>query len=190
MDDKKREVILEAYQSDWQVQFSQAAAALYPVFWICWKLVYHIGSTAIPGLMAKPTLDLMLVVYDINKADTLQEALMDLGYFSKGENGIAGRRYYYQGEINHLTHLHVFEDGSAHVERHLLFRDYLRCHENEANAYSALKVQLAAQYRFEPEGYSEAKGEFIQHIDQLAQEWKQQTAWQIPAADWMPNNSF
>jgi len=186
MNTEQREIILVPYNPAWPQQFAEEAAQLYPAFWLCWLSIFHIGSTAIPGLLAKPTLDLMLVVRDINKVDTFQDALSVLNYFPKGEYGIPGRRYFHQGDLVHRTHLHVFEEGSDHIERHLLFRDYLRAHEEAANAYSALKMSLLTRYRYDPAGYTDAKHDFIQTMELQSQAWKLQSGWQLPAADWIP----
>ncbi len=187
MEEQKRQVIMVPYDPTWPQQFAGEAARLYPVFWLCWDSIYHIGSTAIPGLLSKPTLDLLLVVRIIEKVDDFDEMICSLGYTPKGEYGIPGRRYFHQGDLFHKTHLHVFEDGSPQVERHLLFRDYLRSHPVETKAYAALKVDLAARYPLDPAAYTDGKNEFIRSIDQQALEWKVQSGWQLPASDWNPD---
>ena len=186
MDSKKREIIVVDYRSDWPELFQKEAATLYPIFWMCWKNVYHIGSTSVPGLAAKPIIDILLSVQDINKVDTLDEAIIDLGYTPKGEYGIPGRRYYHQGELVHVIHLHVFGSTSSEIERHVLFRDYLRCHPDEVHAYESLKRKLAVTNQFDPDGYTDGKDEFIHRVDESALCWKQETGWQLPPADWQP----
>ena len=187
MDEQKREVIMVPYDPAWPQEFIDEAARLYPVFWMCWVSIYHIGSTAVTSLLSKPTLDLMLVVRNIRKVDAFDEMMDSLGYTPKGEFGIPGRRYFHQGDLVHKTHLHVFEQGSPQVERHLLFRDYLRCHPVETKAYAMLKVELADRYKFAPFAYTNGKDEFIQSMDRLALEWKGQSGWQFPISDWNPD---
>jgi GrpB-like predicted nucleotidyltransferase (UPF0157 family) len=91
--------------------------------------VHHIGSTAIPNIVAKPIIDVLLEVRDILHLDREISTLEGLGYEAKGEFGIPGRRYFRkndaQGRRTH--HVHAFPRGSAHVERHLAFRDYRGC---------------------------------------------------------------
>jgi GrpB-like predicted nucleotidyltransferase (UPF0157 family) len=187
MNEQMREVIMVPYNPAWPQQFAEEASRLYPVYWMCWVSIFHIGSTAVPGLLSKSTLDLMLVVQNIQKVDAFDELISSLGYTPRGEFGIPGRRYFHQGDRVHKTHLHVFEHGSPQVERHLLFRDYLRCHPLETKAYAALKVELAERYKFDPVAYTNGKDEFIQSIDRLALEWKEQLGWQIPISDWNPD---
>jgi GrpB-like predicted nucleotidyltransferase (UPF0157 family) len=186
MDEKKREVVLESYQAGWVDQFSEEVRALYPVFWMCWRKVYHIGSTSIPGVVAKPIIDIMPIVHDIQKSDSFNEIMQDMGYVPMGEYGIEGRRYYFKGDLVHTFHIHAFQSDSPHVERHLLFRDYMRTHEKERQAYSDLKLELVKQYRFDPAGYSDAKNDFIQRIDRQALQWKEESGWILPEADWKP----
>ena len=186
MENKKREIVMVPYQADWPEKFQAEAAALYPVFWMCWRAVYHIGSTAVPGLASKPTLDILLSVHDITKVDTLDEAVADLGYTPKGEYGIPGRRYYHQGDQVHFFHLHVFGYTSTEIERHILFRDFLRSHPEETRAYESLKMKLAEIHRYDPNAYTDGKDEFIREMDARALQWKQKTGWRLPAPDWIP----
>ena len=188
MEEKKREVVLESYQASWADQFAAEVSILYPVFWMCWENVYHIGSTSIPGIIAKPTIDILLVVHDVNKSDEFEETIIDMGYIPKGEFGIPGRRYIYKGEPVHTVHIHAFEAISPHVQRHVLFRDYMRTHPAERDAYSALKQELSKQYRFDPVGYSDAKNDFITRMDQQALQWKEESGWFLPEADWKPTD--
>ena len=128
--------------------------------------VHHIGSTAIPGIKAKPILDLLVEVRDLERVDELNEQMIAGGYEPRGENGIPGRRYFVWRTGNtHTHHLHVFQRGHAEIERHLLFRDYLLAHPAQAQAYSRLKEQLAVTFREDPEGYTDGKSDFIREVD-------------------------
>ncbi|MBI9051333.1 MAG: GrpB family protein [Anaerolineaceae bacterium] len=186
MDENKREVILESYQPKWKHQFVKEVSTMYPAFWMCWEAVYHIGSTAIPGVIAKPIVDILLIVHDVQKSDLFNDAISELGYTPKGAYGIAGRRYFYKGGALHTVHIHAFESSSPHVDRHLLFRDYLRAHPSAVQAYSALKQELVKQYRYDPEGYSDAKDGFITQMDAEALKWKEESNWVRPDTDWIP----
>jgi GrpB-like predicted nucleotidyltransferase (UPF0157 family) len=188
METNKREVVLVPYQPDWPAQFQREVELLYPVFRKCWIAVYHIGSTSIPGMSAKPILDIMPIVEDVQKVDTLQEPLADLGYIAEGEYGIEGRRYFHKGELVHFVHIHAFPPTSSHVERHILFRDYLRSHVQDAKAYETLKLGLVKQYQYDPNAYNDAKTGFIQAIEERSRFWKQQSGWQCPPSDWLPQD--
>ena len=98
----------------------------------------------------------------------------DLGYEAMGEYGIPGRRYFRKhnamGVRSH--HVHVFEVGSAQIDRHLAFRDYMRTHPHDARAYSDLKRQLAKAHPTDIEAYMDGKDAFIQAMDVKAAEWR------------------
>ncbi|MBI9046581.1 MAG: GrpB family protein [Anaerolineaceae bacterium] len=135
--------------------------------------IHHIGSTAIPGILAKPIIDIMPVVKDIDIIDSLNIQMEAVGYFAKGEYGIPGRRYFFKGGLNHRTHhVHVFPIRHLEIERHLNFRDYLREHPSDAKAYSDLKEKLAIDFRKSPEKYSEGKTALIRELDEKAKIWK------------------
>ena len=124
----------------------------------------HVGSTAIPGILAKPILDIAAAVASFEGAAVCVAPLEALGYVYRGENGIPRRHYFVlrapDGETT-LVHLHVLEIGSAEWENHLLFRDDLRSHPQHALAYQALKEQLAEQYHKDRPAYTEGKAAFI-----------------------------
>ncbi len=94
-------------------------------------VVHHIGSTAIPGIKAKPVVDLLPIVADIARFDAREDAVRALGYRWFGEYGLPGRRYcYLKDPVTglRLFQLHCYQRDSPEVPRHLAFRDYLRAH--------------------------------------------------------------
>jgi GrpB-like predicted nucleotidyltransferase (UPF0157 family) len=136
--------------------------------------VYHIGSTSIPTIKAKPILDFVLVVDDLERFDQEADQLKELGYTAKGERGISGRRFFSKdtdGARSH--HLHAFEQGHSEIERHLLFRDYLRTHPEAARRYQELKEELAQRFPNRSGNYTEAKSDFILSMDEVARYWHQ-----------------
>jgi len=136
--------------------------------------IHHIGSTAISNIYAKPVVDLLVEVRDITEVDGRSSAMETLGYEVKGEFGIPGRRYFRkdnQGGIR--THqIHAFEVGSAEVERHLAFRDYMIAHPGDAQEYSELKMKLAEEHPQSMDGYVDGKDGFIKEIDRRAARWR------------------
>lgn len=136
--------------------------------------VHHIGSTAIPTLYAKPIIDLLIEVKDIDKVDAQSEHMEFLGYEVMGEFGIAGRRFFrkdnQEGVRTH--HIHTYTVGSDQVKRHLAFRDYMMAHPVDAQRYSELKRRLAREYPTNIDGYIDGKDGFIREIDQKAEQWK------------------
>lgn len=97
--------------------------------------VHHIGSTAVPGLSAKPIIDLMPVVTGLENLDSLRGLIERLGFEWHGELGIEGRRYCTLTRHNRtrVAQLHIFSVGSPHIDRHLAFRNYLRTHPESAS---------------------------------------------------------
>ena len=130
--------------------------------------IEHIGSTAVPGLEAKPIIDILVAVSHLSDARQCIEPLKTLGYEYQPrlEAVIPERRFFGKGvppKEQHY-HLHMAELTSDFWERHLLFRDYLRAHPEVAHEYAKLKTQLAAEYGRDREGYTDAKTPFIESI--------------------------
>ena len=130
---------------------------------------HHICSTAIPDILAKPIVDILLAVEDIQKIDSYNDQLIRLGYLPRGEYGIPGRRYFIK-EINGVRtyHVHTFQAGNPEIARHVNFRDYLIANPAEAEAYSRLKAELAQKYPQDTISYTEGKTAFIRSIDEKA----------------------
>ena len=127
--------------------------------------IQHVGSTAVPGLKAKPILDIAVAVENFEEAFVLVPATERLGYTYRGENGIARRHYFVKGPPNGRTHhIHMFEEDNEEWTKHLLFRDYLRTHPETVSAYQALKEDLARRYSEDREAYTDGKHEFIQEV--------------------------
>ncbi|HYO63777.1 MAG TPA: GrpB family protein [Pyrinomonadaceae bacterium] len=146
--------------------------------------VHHVGSTSIPGIHAKPVIDLLVEVGDINKVDEHGPAMESLGYEVKGEYGIPGRRYFRRDnqEGTRTHHVHAFEAGSAEAERHLAFRDYMIAHPEDARRYSELKRRLAEQHPQNMDAYMDGKDGFIKEIDRRAARWRASQTGRHPAA--------
>jgi GrpB-like predicted nucleotidyltransferase (UPF0157 family) len=131
---------------------------------------HHIGSTAVPGLSAKPVIDLLLVVRGVTELDDHAYSFQHLGYRCRGENGIAGRRYYTLDDATgrRRFQVHCFTPESGEVERHLAFRDYLRMHPETARAYEAEKRRCRELHPHDSKAYCEAKAGWIAGVLPLA----------------------
>jgi len=123
--------------------------------------IHHIGSTAVPGLPAKPVLDMLATYEDPGLRWQYITALTTAGFVYRGEQGIVGRDFFRRGDPRSY-HLHVALTGSDFSREHLAFRDLLRADSSLRDAYGALKRQLAARYPDDRPAYIEAKGPFIQ----------------------------
>jgi GrpB-like predicted nucleotidyltransferase (UPF0157 family) len=137
--------------------------------------LHHIGSTAIPGIVAKPVIDMLGIVPTLEGLDARTHRLTMLGYEALGEFGIPGRRYFRKNAPDGTrTHqLHAFAAGSPEIQRHLDFRDYLRAFPAEAAAYAALKEGLAQRCGGDMGAYTEGKTEFIRAVERRASTWRQ-----------------
>ncbi|BAZ41967.1 hypothetical protein NIES4101_79350 [Calothrix sp. NIES-4101] len=135
--------------------------------------VHHIGSTSIPGIYAKPIIDILVEVTNIHQVDEFNSHMIALGYEAMGEFGLPGRRYF-RKEIyqNRTHHVHVFPNNSDDVARHLNFRDYMISHPEDARAYSELKRNLAQKFANDIESYMDGKDGFIQEIQKRASIWR------------------
>ena len=163
-------VLMEPHNPDWVGQFTLEAARILSALGNTAADVHHIGSTAIPGIYAKPVLDLLVVVRSVTALNAKQPQMEALGYEARGEYGIPGRRFYRRGNADgDRTHqIHAFEAGSPQIARHLAFRDYMIAHPDAAKAYSDLKRELAAKHPNDIEAYMDGKDAFIQEIDRRA----------------------
>jgi len=134
--------------------------------------IQHVGSTAIPGLSAKPIIDIMPVIRDMTFIKRCVQPLEALDYAYFGENGISGRHYFRKpADITsqpHTYHLHVLEKGHEQWAMMLLFREYLRLYPESARQYDILKRELAAKFGSDRVGYTDAKESFVKSIIRAA----------------------
>lgn len=136
--------------------------------------VHHIGSTAIPGIMAKPVVDLIPIVASIERLDAREDAVRALGYRWFGEFGLPGRRYCYRKDPTtgeRLFQLHCYQAGSPEVPRHLAFRDYLRAHPAIAKQYEAEKIRAAGIVSDDVNAYNDEKNDWIKRHERDALDW-------------------
>lgn len=133
----------------------------------------HVGSTSVPGLVAKPTIDLMGRVHPYPPTEASIAALETIGYTWRGEHGLPGRSYFTKGP--HAVHLHLVGFDSDHWERHRVFRDYLMAHKGARDRYAALKVDLAERFRNDRPAYQDGKSELIAELSHDASAWHVRT---------------
>ncbi len=162
------------YDPQWKLAFVKEAGQIAQLLGDVVVAVHHIGSTAIPGIHAKPIIDILLEVVDIAELDHRTTAMAQLGYEAKGELGIPGRRYFRKDNDSETrTHqVHAFQADSPGFARHLAFRDYLIAHPEEALKYSALKQELARAHPDDIEAYMDGKDPFIKEREAKAIAWR------------------
>ena len=168
-------ITLEGYNSQWGENFELERARILAALGHVTQggmleNLHHVGSTSVPGLKAKPIIDMLLEVFPLPKLEVGIPALEKLGYEYRGEAGIPGRRFF---RTNPRTrHLHVFEAGTnENVRDMLLFRDYLRASSSIRERYESLKLELARQYSDNREAYTEGKAVLIQELIKEATPW-------------------
>jgi GrpB-like predicted nucleotidyltransferase (UPF0157 family) len=160
------------YSSKWPIMFQEEALKIKNILRDELIDIYHIGSTAVENLKAKPIIDIMPVVRDITEVDKYNKEFETLGYEPKGEFGIAGRRYFRKGLTIRTHHIHIFEiSNSRDIDRHLAVRDYLRAHPQDAFEYGQLKSKLAALYPFDIKAYCDGKDTFVKELERKALKW-------------------
>ena len=166
------QVIIVDYNPQWPHMYEEERARIQDAIGDCLIDIQHVGSTSIPGLSAKPILDIMPVIREISLVASCVKPLEVLGYAYFGENGIPGRHYFRKPTgittKPHLVHLHILEKGHDQWAMMLLFRDYLRLHPESALQYDVLKRELAEKYGFDRVGYTDAKESFVRSIIRAA----------------------
>lgn len=165
--ENKRIVEVVPYNSAWEQKFEDEAKKIKKIFEEIFVDIYHIGSTAVPRVKAKPIIDILVEVKDINKVDSYNKQMEELSYVALGEYGIPKRRFFQKGGNNRTHHVHIFEQASPQIKRYIDFRDYLISNLKVAREYSLLKEKLAEKYRYDIDKYQEGKESFIKKIDKL-----------------------
>jgi GrpB-like predicted nucleotidyltransferase (UPF0157 family) len=176
-------VIIVPYDPQWPQLFSQLGTALRTALGETARRIDHIGSTAIPGLHAKPIIDIQISVTAFDRLEVYRLPLEGLGYTFRAENPERTKRYFREAPGQGRTHIHVRRWGSWAEQFALLFRDYLRVHPDDAKRYAALKYSLAEKYGEDRYSYTEAKAPFIWEIMNKADQWSQEIGWEPDASD-------
>lgn len=171
-------IVVEAYNPEWPLLFSQLGGTLRLGLGRIAQRIDHIGSTSVPGLDAKPIIDVQLSVLTLEPWDTYRVPLERLGYVFREDNPERTKRYFREAPGQRRTHIHVRRCGSWGEQFALLFRDYMRSHPDDAHHYAQLKYHLAHQYHHDRHAYTDAKEPFIWDIMRKANAWSQATGWE------------
>ena len=156
------------YNPLWPKKYEEEALLIKDILADNCVAIYHIGSTSVEGLAAKPIIDIM-AVQNLEKVDDAAEAFSKIGYEYLGEFGIAGRRYLRKGGDERTHQIHIFQtEDWNNIGRHLAFRDYMRTHKKERDEYAKIKKVLAQKFPYDIDGYCDGKEEFVRKIEKLA----------------------
>lgn len=155
-----RPVALAPHDPQWAVRAEALIAALHAAAPGAFTDVHHIGSTAVPGLGAKPVIDLLGEADSLAAIEAARPALEGLGWRWRGENGVAGRRYFTRDDPEtgeRAAHLHGHAAGDPMIAWHVAFRDRLRAEPGTAAAYGREKARCAARHPGDSGAYAACK---------------------------------
>ena len=152
----------------WPKQADMEAARLIGALSPVLNQVTHIGSTSIPGVVAKPIDDLLGVAADLGSLDGARNKIETLGYAWHGEYGLEGRRFCTLSDPisgERRFHLHCYADGDHSIRRHLAFRDYLCARPDVAQSYQQMKQRCAASHPDDSNAYTTCKDKWIKRVE-------------------------
>ena len=163
-------VKLVPYSSEWQSLFADEERILSASIGTYVMDIQHVGSTAIPGLEAKPVIDIAIPVRQLEDVEKCIKPLECLGYEHRADAGHPGRFFFAKGNPSRRTHyLHLVEWTSDSWKSYIRFRDYLRQHKEVAREYVRLKRELARKSQGNRAFYTPGKAEFIKSVLRMAE---------------------
>jgi GrpB-like predicted nucleotidyltransferase (UPF0157 family) len=165
------------YDSEWPIAASQELSRIREAVGAAAVRLEHVGSTSVPGLAAKPILDLQLSVASIEPTAAYADPLEDLGYLFAPDPGSPDFHFFGKpAERPRSHHVHVCEAGSEHEFRHLAVRDFLRTDSAEVARYAALKREIAPKHPQDRLAYIDAKEDYLTDLEARAVAWARQRA--------------
>jgi len=176
-------VVIVPYDPEWPKTFAKLGLSLRNALGDIALRIDHIGSTAIPGLAAKPTIDIQISVASIEPVDPFRIPLASLGYEWKADNPELTKRYFREKSGERNVHIHVRPGGSFREQYAILFRDYVRSHDQDAQRYAELKYRFADEFGEDRLGYADAKAPLIWEIMRKADEWAASIGWEPGPSD-------
>ncbi|MDR7317318.1 GrpB family protein [Brevibacillus nitrificans] len=157
-------IVIAEYDPLWIKMFDELCAFVHPIVKDHIIRIEHVGSTSVPGLAAKPIVDMDVVVRTKEDVRSTIRCLAALGYVHEGDLGVSGREAFIPPSSVKWHHLYVCTSDNAAFIKHIRFRDYLRSHPEEAKKYGDLKRELARQYENDRDAYTNAKGVFVNRV--------------------------
>ena len=169
------QVTVEKYNTEWTLWFEQLCSFFQPKLGPKVFRIEHVGSTAIPGMIAKPIIDFDIVI-QISDFEEIKSKLEVIGYVHQGDLGIPEREAFALRNLELKEqlpphHLYVCDMYSKELHRHIAFRDYLCEHPEAAKKYSELKVHLVKEHSGDRDMYIEGKDQLVQEILERALGW-------------------
>jgi GrpB-like predicted nucleotidyltransferase (UPF0157 family) len=161
-------VIVLDYDPNWPGLFRSLRKRVADALGEMATAIEHVGSTAVPGLAAKPVIDIDVLLASETMLTAAIERLAFLGYIHRGDLGIPEREAFFAPAGDPPHHLYVCPPCSAEFRRHLAFRDYLRAHPKDSKIYGDLKIALAQRFREDRSAYNNAKTGFVEELTSRA----------------------
>lgn len=177
-------VVVVPYDAKWPDLFGQVGRRLRQELGDIALRIDHVGSTSVPGLDAKPIIDVQVSVASFEPLDTFRLPLERAGFVHRPGAELT-KRYFRERPGHRRTHIHVRRAGSFNEQFALLFRDFLRTHPGSAAEYAAVKYDLAAKFSTPEQRYDyvRAKGPFVWETLRLADEWAGEVGWGPGSSD-------
>lgn len=161
-------IVLSSYRPEWKIWAEEEMDMLRRILADMGAKIHHIGSTAIPGIQAKPIVDILVELPHGADRAAVRQRMEAAGYICMADNGARmsfNKGYTPEGYAGRVFHIHFHPEGDTDE---VLFRDYLRAHPDTAHEYELLKQSLLPAYRNNRDGYTEAKTAFVRRITALA----------------------
>lgn len=169
---------LSEYSEEWINRYRREEKSISLILGKNLVEIQHIGSTSVPGLRAKPIIDIMAAVVSLTSVDNSNPEFRNAGYECMGEYGIPGRRYFRKAHFLNekdwvdLVHLHIFHsDDRINLLRHAAMRDFLSTHPDDASAYGHLKSDLVSRCGNDLDCYITGKEKFVKDLEKRALLW-------------------
>lgn len=162
------------YDPNWKEKFREYAKRLKPIIGDNLIEIEHMGSTSIEGMFAKPQIDILVVVKDLDEIETIYDKFVKDGFVPRGREYVGiGDEYVTLDDSNgkRLASIHIFEEGHPAIEEDRLFRSYIASHEEDKQLYMQTKKDLYAKYKDNYEGYDTGKADVINKIKERARKW-------------------
>ena len=157
-------VIIEDYDQRWPHLFEMLSSQIAAVLNELAVSIEHVGSTAVPGLAAKPVIDIDVLLRSSPDLPVAIRRLGELGYEHRGNLSVSGREAFRAKDEGVRHHLYVCPPESREYRRHIAFRNYLREHGADADDYAVLKRELARKFDSDRDAYNQAKSQFVERI--------------------------
>lgn len=168
---KRGIVELAEFDSNWTLEYEKEKELLSKVLGEKAIEIHHVGSTSIKGLKAKPVIDILVVIEDLNKIEEIEDLLKEYDYSNRGHQGVEDRYFFAKGPEDSRTHyIHFVEKNNNTYYNLVYFKRYLLDHPESIDEYCELKQDLALKYPEERSKYTAGKNEFITNIIKKAKE--------------------